>query len=296
MRVTARDIDMMQLVGRFRFINTDYLHVYEGGSKVNLRRRLKLLWMNGYLDRPKIQIDYYIRGGGSQPMIYALTNKSAKLLHEISDIPLTKRQSWNQKNKEVGHPFIQHQLMTAGFASKLFQATQQADHVRLYDFQDLVARLPEKTQAKSKPMQLSTTLILRNTGALEIKIDPDYVFSLDWLEFDKRGNFFVEMDRGTMPIESDNLERSSIIRKLYAYQSYYKTKGLAKEELNWLAFRVLIITESRIRADNIRKAMKKYHAVANSPLFLFTSIEEIEDNIFAHKFLDYAGQAQTLTP
>ena len=73
-------------------------------------RRLQLLFHHGYLDRPRAQIAYYRHG--SQPMVYGIGNKAARLLEHRFGVPRPKV-DWTTKNRQADHIFLEHTLAVA---------------------------------------------------------------------------------------------------------------------------------------------------------------------------------------
>ena len=98
-QLTKRDIEIVELVARNRFLNSDHIRRLVAGSAKNITNRLKALFEHGYLDRPQCQYDYYTPGGGSSFISYALGERVARLLAE-KEHP-GKRISWTHKNKSV---------------------------------------------------------------------------------------------------------------------------------------------------------------------------------------------------
>src|ERR1019366_4406877 len=69
-RLTADDIAVIRHVGRHRFFrSTHLLRLLEQRSPKKLLERLGALYHNGYLDRPRAQLDYYATAG-SAPIVY----------------------------------------------------------------------------------------------------------------------------------------------------------------------------------------------------------------------------------
>jgi hypothetical protein len=54
--LTERDIDIIAHVARHRFLRSDHVAALVGGSQQRILRRLRLLFDNGYLDRPTAQL------------------------------------------------------------------------------------------------------------------------------------------------------------------------------------------------------------------------------------------------
>src|SRR5436853_6264817 len=80
MRITARDIAILQNIARFRLASAAQLALLDGGSAQNVSRALLALWENGYVERPEAQAASRFLYEGSRPAIYGLTRKGAALL------------------------------------------------------------------------------------------------------------------------------------------------------------------------------------------------------------------------
>src|ERR1051325_2275697 len=80
MRVTARDLTLLENVARLRLASTSQLAALDGGSAQNVSRALLALWENGYVERPEAQVASRVLYEGSRPKIYGLTRKGATLL------------------------------------------------------------------------------------------------------------------------------------------------------------------------------------------------------------------------
>src|SRR4051794_40784848 len=76
--ITSRDLDILRELHEHRFVNSRQLCALFGSAT---DRRLRTLWKAGYIARPKATRLWRMReGGGSQPGIYALTNRGAQAL------------------------------------------------------------------------------------------------------------------------------------------------------------------------------------------------------------------------
>src|SRR6266849_9528931 len=81
-RITARDLAMLENIGRFRLASSAQLAVLDGGSEQNVSRALLALFENGYVERPIAQVASRRLYEGSRPTIYGLTRKGAALLRQ----------------------------------------------------------------------------------------------------------------------------------------------------------------------------------------------------------------------
>src|SRR5712691_9519846 len=82
LRITPRDIAILQNIGRFRLASTPQLALLDGGSAQNVSRALLALFENGYVERPAAQVASRLLHEGSRPAIYGLTRKGARLLRD----------------------------------------------------------------------------------------------------------------------------------------------------------------------------------------------------------------------
>src|SRR5436305_1684785 len=88
MQVTDRDLRLVAHVARHRFLTSAQLCALDGGSVQNTLRALRALFDHEYLDRPIAQIAT-MAAAGSQPLVYGLGKKGARLLrahgHKVDD-------------------------------------------------------------------------------------------------------------------------------------------------------------------------------------------------------------------
>lgn len=297
-QLTPRDIEIIAHVARYRFLNSDHIRRLAGGSSKNLTSRLKALFEHGYLDRPECQYDTYRPGGGSSYIAYALADRGARFLSETEGDKV--RPAWTHKNKSVGRPFFEHALAIADFAVGLRQSVAGLDNVDLIDGDDLIGRLPEATRALKKPYRLNAPVIHGGTR-IPIGVEPDYAFSLHLPKAKRKAFFLVEIDRGTMPIERYDLKQTSILRKLLAYQTLWKSKAHSTR-FGWQNFRVLFVTTSTERVENMIASSNAHALTKGSPLFLFVdkstdkSALYEKGDLLTEPFLDGYSNEQYLLP
>jgi hypothetical protein len=107
----------------------------------------------------------------------------------------------------------------------------------------------------------------------QIGVVPDRVFALEFAQPDKPpAHFFLEADRGTMPITRQNLSRTSFQRKLLAYHATWK-QGLRKTRFGFPRFRVLTVTTSTERMQSMIDACSELDG--GHGLFLFTETKAL---------------------
>lgn len=294
-QLTSRDIEILRVVARYRFLHSGHIRMLIAGSKKNIANRLKALFEHRYLDRPECQYDFYRPGGGSSLTVYALADRGTRLLaNEDGDLS-QKRCIWNQKNREVGRPFLKHTLAIADFATSLSVAVSRRSDIDLLDGRTLEERLPDATKAEAQPFRLNVTVSFK-TKRYTIGVEPDYSFSLGFPELGRRAYFLVEVDRGTMPIARADLHQSSILRKFLAYEAILRGK-LHTTHFGWRSFRVLFVTTNQERATNMREGLKEVMGGRGSPLFWFTDRDTLtEHTTFGPIWIDGVGNRRGFMP
>ena len=176
-------------------------------------------------------------------------------------------------------------LAIADFAVGLHASTRDRPDLELLDGDDLLRRMPDKTQGQSKPLRLTVPVVFK--GARHpIGVEPDYAFSLGFPAEKRRANFLVEIDRGTMPVERADLTASSILRKFLAYQALWRAKAHTTQ-FGWRNFRVLILTTDAERVGNMRDCLRAQTGGQGSPLFWFADREAMNwQALVDHHWID----------
>jgi hypothetical protein len=248
-QVTQRDIEILRHVAEHRFIRSEWLVKLVGGSRQQLLRRLNLLYHHSYLERPRAQLDYY-HEGGSKSIVYGLASRGAGRLRRDLDMPF-ERMDWTTRNKGVGCLFLEHTLMVSDFIAALEFDCRNRSDVRLLFAHELPQ--PKGRENHREPFRWTVDL----PGKRRVGVVPDKVFALELAHPEgriERTHYFLEADRGTMPIERRDLRQSCVLRKLKSYEGTYAT-GIHRTRLGAERFRVLIITPQITRAQNIREAV-----------------------------------------
>lgn len=277
-QITTRDVEIIRQVARHRFLRSTHLFQLIGGSPQKISERLGPLYHAGFLDRPRSQLEYHVRGGGSAPLVYALGKRGAQLL-KIQDGLDNADVDWARKNHKTGREFILHTLAVADLRVALTVACRECKGYSVQEPDELLAAAPEETQRARSPW-LWRVKVQHKGGMREIGLLPDYVFALI-LPDGRRRPFVVEIDRGTMPVERTTLDQSSMLRKFLAYEGGRK-QSLHTSRFGWQNFRVLVVTASAERATSMSALIARTDEIKNSPLFLFTEQRSMtNESLFA---------------
>ena len=268
LQITERDLALLRHVFRHRFLRSTHLQALVGGGQ-GLLRRLAELYHHAFLDRPREPIEFYAHAG-SKPMVYALGNQGAKVLAEHGGIPRGKI-DWTAKNRGIGPLFLDHTLLVADVMVALELACRTNGRVRLMDQDELLARAPEETRRRKHPFQWAVTCRYLDEP-VTLGVAPDARFGLHYLdrpEGRNRAYFFLEADRATMPIARNNVRQTSFFRKMTAYTETWK-QGIHTSVYGIQNFRVLTVTSSPERVENLLRASRALNDGKGSKLFLFT--------------------------
>jgi hypothetical protein len=266
-QLTERDHAITRLVHRHRFLRSHQIVALLGASEQQIVRRLQLLFHHGYLERPRAQIQYYERGG-SRSIAYGLGNKGGMLLRQEHGVTVDS-DAWNEKNNSVGRVYLEHALLVSETMVSLELACRKRG-VRLLHEGEL------GLSVKTQPFRWWVKI----EGGLQLGVIPDRVFALEYRDQHgqmQRACFFLEADRGTMPVTRHTLSQTSFYRKLLAYEATWTNK-VHQRHLGIPRFRVLTVTTIAARVQTLLTAcsqLKRGHG-----LFLFADRSVLEKDPF----------------
>ena len=293
-KLTDGDADIIRHVAKHRFLRSPDIARLTGRPLEKVRERANELYHSGHLDRPRIQFDLPVEKG-SAPHIFAIGNKGADLLTALDGIPRAKV-DWTDKNHTVGAIFFLHTLMIAdlmiGFE---IAARTTADRIRLMESDEILSRAPETTRRAANPWKLTVTIV-DASGRIEIGNIPDKVFGLDDTQARKRSYFLYEADRGTMPITRTHPRQTSFQQKVLGYLAGGGSENAHGKRFGIGNFRVLTVTTSAQRAENMIAAVKAATGGAGSRQFLFGVHDDIVNspNMLAHEWITGTGECVRL--
>lgn len=281
-QITERDGEIIRLVHWYRFLRSPQIVALTGDSSQQLLRRLQLLYHHGYLERPRAQLDYYHQGG-SRHIIYGLGSRGAEFLKCESEGAFAERQ-WGEQNCSVGRMFLQHALLVSDIMVSIELACRKSNGIRLLTERELIGR-------DERPLQWKVNIRGRKLGVI-----PDRVFALEFPDQNgryERAFFFLEADRGTMPVIRKNLLQTSFYRKLLAYEATW-TQSIHRTRFGFHRFRVLTVTTSAKRVKSISDACSTLER--GQGLFLFTDRTTLENSgdIFSSIWKTPRGEMESL--
>ena len=292
MVLTPRDLDILRAVYRHRLLRSTQLIVLLDGSRQAMLRRLQLLFHHGYLDRPQMQLDWYVRG--SEPLVYALGNRGAEVLETESELRRGGVR-WDTKNRNVSRVFLHHTLAVAEVMVAFEVACRSRESVQFIRPEEVLAAAPVETRCLRLPFRWQVEVRVEGKPH-RLGVEPDRVFGLrfeDKPENRRHAFFFLEADRGTMPVRREGLAQTSFLRKLICYQEAWR-QGIHRKHLGIPNFRVLTVTASRERVGHLVEACRSLPG-GRSRLFLFTDQGALgREDILTHAWMNGRGEVVPL--
>jgi len=264
--ITDRDIALLEATGRHRFVRSTHLQaLMPEEPPAKILRRLHKLYHNGYLDRPRAQIDYHQGGGGSKPMVYGLTSRGERLLAEETG------KNPRRRDTTTTRLFLEHTLAVTDLMVALEQGFRERGD-RIIEPDEILAQASERVQRQPNPFMWETRV---RWGGEEhrIHVAPDKVFGIEDADGSRR-YYFLEMDRGTMPVARGDLRRTSLLRKFLSYDATFRD-NLHRRLYGLPGFQVLTVTTSEERIGTCVEVLEELlHTRDAAKRFLF-AVKEI---------------------
>jgi DNA-binding Lrp family transcriptional regulator len=290
-KLTPRDLQILRAVQRHRLLRSMHLIALLDASRQTTLRRLQLLFHHGYLDRPAAQLDWYAKG--SEPLVYALGNRGAAVLSAEGERGGDLR--WD-KSRNVSRQFLRHTLAVAEVMVAFEVACRDTEGVEFIRPEEILAAAPEATRRLRLPFRWKVEV--SEAGKLhQLGVEPDRVFGLSFgcaPEGRQRAYFFLEADRGTMPVMRQGLEQTSFRRKLLGYRETWR-QGLQGTHLGIPNFRVLTVTTSEERIRHLVTACRSLGS--GGRLFLFAHQAALQrGNVLGQVWVNGLGEMIHLLP
>lgn len=290
-----RDIEMLRAVYRHRLLRSTHVALLFGGGRQAILRRLQLLFHHGFLDRPAMQLDWYSRG--SEPMVYALGRRGAQTL-DLSKKAQRGNVCRKTTSRNVSRTFLQHTLAVAETLVTFEAACRRDGRVSFISPEQILERAPAETRRRRIPFRWQVDV--QEKGRREtLGIEPDRVFGLRFEGAPETRNeayFFLEADRGTMPVHRKALAQTSFVRKILVYEATWRQR-IHVSHFGLTNFRVLTVAPSVGRVQNLADASRRF-ARRTPGLFLFIDRQSLNagENILDQNWVNGRGEPRWLVP
>jgi hypothetical protein len=236
------------------------------------------MFRHGLIARPKNQHVTLatFADEGNHVLCYGLTRAGATLLVTLGK-SVNEKLDYTRRNSTLVPLTLAHSIEVTE-AMMAFDAACQANNLRLIDQHELP--LPAASRENQQhPFACQVVVPItrsKKTVDIDISNEPDRVFSILFPD-DTRTNYFLERDRGTMPVGTKRTRltgKSSFRKKQIGYFHFFK-QGLHSERFAMTRFRVLTITTSETRIDTMIDAQREVTNDTAAGLFLYTTPERI---------------------
>lgn len=262
-RPTERDIEIFKLLVRFRYLPSDYIHAFVGGSEKALSHRLGLLSRkpNLYLARPHQQRER--ADANYRRLIYEIDEGGRRLLRE-QGLPFLP--------KSYHHNFT-HELMVAQIMASIELGVRADDKVRLITWPEILAHqtTPTATRDSATPATIRVSYELRGERRSDEITADARPFGIERTTDGKRSYLFfpgIEADCGTEPINASDTDRSSIGKKFAAYLTIARD-GIHRSHFGFPNFFVPFITTSELRMRSMMQLAERLTEGRGSKILLF---------------------------
>jgi DNA-binding transcriptional ArsR family regulator len=265
LRITARDITILQNIARFRLASGTQLARLDGGSAQNVSRALLALFENGYVERPVAQVASRLLHEGSRPAVYGLTRKGARLLREEGFDVTRRLLDGIDKERGAGWRFVEHTIAISEFFVELEMAALARPNVRILERSEILEDAPRTKSERQVRLEASIRLggVLRRNAVM-----PDALFGLRFND-EEESYFMLEIDRGEMPVERyRNLNRTYFAKKMLTYYEANRQERHV-HDLGIGNFRVATVTTTPERVDKMQAALRSITDGRGSSMFLF---------------------------
>lgn len=242
LELTGRDLAIFELLERYRYLRSTYIHAFVGGiSETRFKERLGDLYHEGgYIDRPKEQ--WQLAHSRYMPVVYEATDKARRVLSEYGS-----PRGGQDEAMARGHRQFAHTLMTCEVLASIELAAMADPNLRFISAREILAKAPERTRNSAYPFRIPCGLSSDATGVI-----PDALFGLEYLrDGQKSYRFFaLEVDRATMPVTRKGRGQTSYLGKLLAYRDVLANET-HKTHLGLPNLLVLTVTTSPQHKDNM---------------------------------------------
>ena len=260
---TERDIKILQLLVRYRYLPSDYIHAFVGGNEKALTRRLNLLSRkpNLYLTRPQQQRQN--ADANYRRLIYQLDERGSRALRERGLAFLSK---------SYHHNFA-HELMVAQITASIELGTRENGNIRLITWPEVLANAntPQATRVSPTPATIRVSYAMRGEARSDDITADAQPFGLERAIDGRRSYLFfpgLEADCATEPLDPNDLDRSSIAKKLSAYIAI-GDQGIYRSRFGFPNFFVPFVTTGNARMGSMMQLLDRLTGGRGSKMFLF---------------------------
>jgi hypothetical protein len=270
-RITPRDLALLENIARLRLVTTEQLAKLDGGSEQNVSRCLLALWEHGYVERPKSQIASRYLYAGSFPAVYGLTRKGAGLLRKNGRDMRRRLVDGIDKQHVASWRFVEHTTAISEFAIALELAVKNARGLELLERGDILEDAPEKRRDRQARL---VTNVQIGGKSIRSAVVPDLLYGLRFVAEQEESYFFLERDRGMTIERYKDVSQTYVGKKFLTYLQANREQRHVKD-LGIENFRVTTVTTTPERVEKMIDVVEAITGGTGSNIFLFTDEESL---------------------
>lgn len=293
-QIMKNDHAVFSIVNHYQFVSMIHLYLlFPERNQRYFRARINELTHHGFLDRVQLPKNQQSFKAGKQPYIYCLTNKSAR---ELKAFGFDRGKAKRYLQVAPGH--ILHALGIANVDVAFRCALGAASDVRYHSSQEMLSSAPLHIQEQREPWAFAVPTQWQGKIKL-LPVVPDLVFRYT-VPTGTPVLCLVEIDRGTMPVYSLNLERSSLYKKYLAYYAALEN-NLFAQRYQQPRVQILTLTTSVERQNHALLALKEAKRMQSGAKgldhFLFGLNSDVHPStVLTHKWQQGNGHRKALVP
>ncbi|MCC7452342.1 MAG: replication-relaxation family protein [Anaerolineae bacterium] len=270
MRLTQRDVAIIEAVNQFRVLKQEQIQTLFFGSKATAQFRLEKLYDHGYLERKFLPV---VLGEGRSPTLYVLDKRGADLLRAERGMD---ELTWYSSSKDLKTDFLEHTIaINEVMVASALAARQHGFTLETWLGENDIKADYDRVKAVSASGKYAS-----------LPVVPDSFFTI--VAHERRYPFFLELDRGTMTL-------ARFKEKVSAYAAYYASGGYEKRyKLKSIRVLTVVSTKSKAggdkRVENLRQATE---AATNERWFWFATLAEVQaHDMLIQPFWRQANEAE----
>ena len=264
MRLTARDVQVLEAVRDYRVLRRDQIQSLLFPSRNTANYRLQRLYQHGFLERRWCPVEY---GQGTGQALYLLAKKGGgALAQHLAAAP--ERQHDHSAWRTVRSPFLEHTLRVNDVCIAFARAVQESGY--------RIERWLREDELRAAREYAYLTSASGTPRKVAIIPDASLVLNLG----DRRAHVLLEVDRAT--------ETSGRwAQRVCAYLAYIAS-GQYRRCFGTSSLRILVITTSPERLANLKRATEQ---AGGQSLFWFTAVSQTSPgSILAEPIWQVAGR------
>jgi Replication-relaxation len=239
-RITPRHLQILAILGRYRFLDAKHIFALLGSSNTNVRRALSdLFHEHGLVNR--LPQRAFLRDPLYDSEIYELSDAGLNVVAEWAE-PIEPA-TWLKELRYGAKTLAVHNLTICHVVASIEAAARLAG-LRFITCTEVLARAPKATQNARQPFAIPVSISHQFPNGKVQRSDspiiPDAVFGLQYPNRSFRC-FALEIDRGTMPLTRSNLDETSYLRKLLQYREVI-SRGGYKQHFGMTSTPMLLLT------------------------------------------------------